>query len=86
MSDDKKLLPKIIGTGDLRVGAVAIRRRSPRNPTLASALKQATKAGVAVAGATINPDGSVEVEFGKSGQPGHAAGNEWDKVLRRGQN
>ena len=37
--------------------------RHRRKPTLTSALKQAGKAGVNVAGATIEPDGSVSLAF-----------------------
>jgi hypothetical protein len=36
-----------------------------RGPTLASALTQALKAGVVPVGATVAPDGSVSLEFGK---------------------
>ena len=54
-------------------------RRRSRRPNLASALKQAGKAGVAVSGATIRPDGSVALEFGNpdSARP---ESNEWDSV------
>jgi hypothetical protein len=40
-------------------------RKRRRGPTLASALTQALKAGVVPVGATIAPDGSVSLEFGK---------------------
>jgi hypothetical protein len=40
-------------------------RKRRRGPTLASALTQAHKAGVVPVGATIAPDGSVSLEFGK---------------------
>jgi len=55
------------------------RRRKKRKPNLASALKQASKAGVAVAGATITADG-VTLEFG---QPDAVKTNTnpWDEVL-----
>ena len=37
--------------------------RGPRKPTIAKAMRQATKAGVTPTGATINPDGGVTLEF-----------------------
>jgi hypothetical protein len=40
-------------------------RQRQRKPTLASALKQANKAGAAVSGATLAPDGSVSLTFGE---------------------
>jgi hypothetical protein len=40
-------------------------RKRRRGPTLSSALTQALKAGVIPVGATIGPDGSVSLEFGK---------------------
>jgi hypothetical protein len=39
--------------------------RRPRKPTLAGALKQATKAGHPVKGAVIDPDGKIELKFGE---------------------
>jgi hypothetical protein len=60
------------------------RRKRIRKPTLASALKAADKAGKAVAGATIKPDGSVALEFGNADAPicqAHNA-NPWDRVLQ----
>lgn len=59
------------GADDMR--AQKLRKRI-RRPTLRQALKQASKAGMAVSGATVKPDGSVELAFGsaKAGQPnGH---------------
>lgn len=49
-----------------------------RKPSLASAIKQAGKAGVNVAGATVKPDGSVALEFGET--PTSQEDNEWDDV------
>jgi hypothetical protein len=40
-------------------------RKRRRSLTLSSALTQALKAGVIPVGATIAPDGSVSLEFGK---------------------
>jgi hypothetical protein len=54
--------------------------RRQRRPTLASALKQAGKAGVPVKAATLGSDG-VKLEFGESGQATDI--NPWDEVLRR---
>jgi hypothetical protein len=42
------------------------RRRRERRPTLAAALKQASKAGVDVKGATLAADGSVSLTFGEA--------------------
>jgi hypothetical protein len=41
------------------------RQRRARKPTLAGALKQASKAGVDVKGATLAADGSVSLQFGE---------------------
>jgi hypothetical protein len=41
------------------------RKRRQRKPTLAAALKQASKAGVDVKGATLAADGSVSLQFGE---------------------
>jgi hypothetical protein len=40
------------------------RRRRERRPTLAGALKQASKAGAKVSGATLTADGAVSLQFG----------------------
>ncbi len=55
------------------------RTRRARKPTLAQALREAAKAGVNVAGATIE-DGKVSLTFGK---PSAATvnENEWDEEL-----
>jgi len=42
------------------------RRRRERKPTLAGALKQASKAGAKVSGATVAADGSVSLQFGEA--------------------
>jgi hypothetical protein len=55
-----------IGNEPRRKSSKVTRRQ--RRPTLASALKQAGKAGAAVTGCTVNPDGSVSLAFGKSPQ------------------
>jgi len=51
--------------------------RKPRQPTLASALKQAAKAGKSVKGAEIYP-GHVVLQFG---EPTPINANPWDEVL-----
>jgi hypothetical protein len=53
------------------------RKRRARKPTLAGALKQASKAGVDVKGATLAADGSVSLQFGEA-EPSEAS------VLRPG--
>jgi hypothetical protein len=58
------------------------KRRKPRRPTLAGALTQASKAGVAVKAATIAPDGSITIV---PGQPGASDFNEWDQELLHGK-
>jgi hypothetical protein len=74
---------------DLRVGAPVIespKPKRPHKPTLKSALTQAQKAGVTPTSATIAPDGSVKLEFGKredveSNANGKAEEkNEWDNI------
>jgi hypothetical protein len=60
----------------------AVRSRQ-RKPRLDAALKQASKAGVTVASATIAPDGSVSLTFGKPGDVVDQEFNPWNKVLRR---
>jgi hypothetical protein len=64
---------------------LTFKQRRKRKPTLASALKQASKAGASVAGATITPDGSVKLEFGDVEKTDQANGkaeekNEWDSI------
>jgi hypothetical protein len=51
------------------------RRRRYRRVTLQRALRQADKAGVTVSGATLNPDGSIMLQFDQAHGP-----NEWDNV------
>jgi hypothetical protein len=51
-----------------------------RKMTLARAMKQATKAGLAVASATVKPDG-IELELG--GRPTSQEVNEWDAVVKQ---
>jgi hypothetical protein len=52
--------------------------KKSRKPTvtLHRAMKQASKAGVAISGATINPDGSATLQFGEPQQQA----NPWDSV------
>ncbi|MCK1620809.1 hypothetical protein IVA96_30410 [Bradyrhizobium sp. 159] len=58
------------------------RMRKPRM-TLARAMQQASDAGVAVNGATVNADGSVTLLFGEAApQRNGATGSEWDEVLQ----
>jgi hypothetical protein len=63
----------------LRCNGTAKRRRRERKPTLAAALKQASKAGQHVSGAVIE-DGKIELKFGKQDADDTAAANEWDEV------
>jgi hypothetical protein len=58
-----------------------------RRPSLASAIKQASKAGAVIAGAVVKPDGSVALQFGKEGcavvKPDGSVTfefNEWDRL------
>ena len=55
------------------------RKRRKRKPTLARALREAAKAGVNVAGATIE-DGKVSLTFGEA-QPEQT--NDLDKWMKR---
>ena len=58
-----------------------------RKPSLSSALTQALKAGVVPTGATIAPDGSVSLNFGRYDEiENNANGNPWDEVLTNAQN
>jgi hypothetical protein len=54
------------------------RKRRERKPTLAAELKQASKAGVDVKGATVAADGAVSLQFGEA-QP--EPKNETDREL-----
>jgi hypothetical protein len=56
-------------------------RRSPRRPTLAAALKEASKAGQHVAGAVIEP-GKIELRFGEPGAA-QATSDPWQADLER---
>lgn len=53
------------------------RRRGPRRPTLANAMKQAAKAGIQVASAMFTPEG-VKLEL--SGNQNGPTSNPWDAV------
>ncbi len=78
-------LPPITGSGNLKVGIVAVspQKRRERKPTLATQLKQASKAGVAVKSATVAADGSVTLSFGDPSPRSDSLENPWDEVLRR---
>ncbi len=54
------------------------RRARKRSVTLDRALKQASKAGIAVSGASLNADGSATLIFGEA--PNGHDFNEWDTV------
>jgi hypothetical protein len=54
-------------------------RRGPRRPTLAAALKEASKAGQHVAGAVIEP-GKIELRFG---EPQAEQTNDLDKWMAK---
>ena len=54
--------------------------RRKRKPTLAAALKQATKAGLPVRRARIEPDGSIEIDVGEP-EPTEAS-NPWLSDLK----
>jgi hypothetical protein len=56
------------------------RRRRERRPTLAGALKQASKAGAKVRGATMAADGSVSLQFG---EPQTEQTNDLDKWMAK---
>ena len=56
------------------------RRRRERKPTLAGALKQASKAGAKVRGATMAADGSVSLQFG---EPQTEQTNDLDKWMAK---
>jgi hypothetical protein len=68
-SDDAgKFLPPIIGSMAIIEGAPVERgpaRRRQRKPTLARALREASRAGVNVRAATLAPDGGVTLTFGQ---------------------
>jgi hypothetical protein len=58
------------------------RRRRQRKPTLAGALKQASKVGANVKGATVAADGSVSLTFGNAASGnGAAASPDLDREL-----
>ena len=56
------------------------RKRRERKPTLAGALKQASKAGAKVRGATVAADGSVSLQFG---EPQTEQTNDLDKWMAK---
>lgn len=59
------------------------KRLRKRRMTLARAMRQATDAGVAVNGATVNADGSVTLLFSAAApQSNGATDSEWDEVLQ----
>jgi hypothetical protein len=56
------------------------RKRRARRPTLAGALKQASKAGAKVRGATVAADGRVSLQFG---EPQTEQMNDLDKWMAK---
>jgi hypothetical protein len=57
------------------------KRRKPRRPTIAGALAQVTRAGVAVKAVSIAPDGTITIV---PGQPGASEfNNEWDEAYEQ---
>lgn len=62
-------------------------KRRKRKPRLATVINDAAKAGHAVTGATVRPDGAVSVEFGTTSTTADemsgngASTNPWDEVL-----
>lgn len=56
------------------------KRTRKRRITLARAMRQASEAGVAVNGATVNADGSVTLTFGNPANGSGENFNEWDTV------
>ena len=69
-----------VATLKARLGLDAARKRRARKPTLAGALKQASKAGVDVKGATLAADGSVSLQFG---EPQTEQTNDLDKWMAK---
>ena len=64
---------------DLVVGGASQKRpRRRRLANLATALKQAGKAGFGVAGATIAPDGSVSLNFGEAAPYNKTNKDDWE--------
>jgi len=60
-------------------------RRRVRKPSVTAAIKQALRAGVTVAGATVKPDGSISLTFAQGAEPSAVGdANEWD--AQYGQN
>jgi hypothetical protein len=51
-----------------------------RRVTMERALKLAARAGVAVSGVIVKPDGSVTLELGSGSPNGEPDVNEWDSV------
>jgi hypothetical protein len=71
----------------LECGGSVIKQKNPRRHrvTLDKAMKQAAKAGTAISGATINPDGSVSLTFGtptgnNGAEPRHHQLRGWEDV------
>lgn len=59
---------------DLDLGQKPRKPRTPRQPTLAAAAKQAARAGLAITGVTLGPDGSVTaITFDRSIDAGNGA-------------
>jgi hypothetical protein len=67
-------LPKIVGTGALRAGSVAIAAPRRRRRSLSAVIREAVKAG-----AVVEVDGIVIKPADQPEKPADAA-NEWDTI------
>jgi hypothetical protein len=75
MNEDEENRVKVFAAVD------AVPARRYRRPTLLSALRQASKAGLPVKSAVSEPDGSIELKFG---EPDAATeGNGLDKWIAK---
>jgi hypothetical protein len=57
-----------------------MKQRGPRRPSVASIVKQATKAGVVVARIEVEPTGKITIITG-NGDSADVTANPWDSVL-----
>jgi hypothetical protein len=68
----------VLDTGD---DAEPVKRTRQRKPSLATAIRQMTRAGLSIAGCEINPrDGTFKLIIGKPVQMNADDRNEWDTV------